>query len=371
MNHKESLFFVGECLTLNLYPERIDKIRNIIRSGRVKWEQLVWVSSDHLVLPALYLNVKGAGLLPDLPEDLIDHLEEITSLNRNRNLEIIKQAKEITSLLNKHNISPIFLKGTAHLLSGLYKDIAERMVGDIDFLVAEKDLIIAGEILIEEGYVSLGFGKFDPDTLSITKHYPRLKNENYVSAVEIHRQPIEIPWDKNFNYELIEKSKKRINIGVDAFIPSCEHQILHNLLNVQLNDKAFIMTKIYLRQMYDLLLLSNSINPLDTIKEYGHYFTPLNSNLALSYTLLGNPKQISYLKNKRTKFYLAILFFFRKLSNQYKMIRVVVYYAWRFYRYPKVIIQSFYSRAHRKALYNRLSNPAWYKEHLLSYKKMS
>jgi hypothetical protein len=31
----------------------------------------------------------------------------------------------------EHDISPIFLKGTAHLLDGMYMDIGERMVGEI------------------------------------------------------------------------------------------------------------------------------------------------------------------------------------------------------------------------------------------------
>ena len=38
-----------------------------------------------------------------------------------------------------NNITPIFLNGAENLLEGLYKDIAERMIGDIDFIISEKE----------------------------------------------------------------------------------------------------------------------------------------------------------------------------------------------------------------------------------------
>ncbi|HAQ21344.1 MAG TPA: hypothetical protein DCR40_19255 [Prolixibacteraceae bacterium] len=54
---------------------------------------------------------------------------------------------DITAILNKENIQPVFLKGTANLLDGLYSDVGERMIGDIDFLVKEEDYLKAAELL--------------------------------------------------------------------------------------------------------------------------------------------------------------------------------------------------------------------------------
>ena len=39
----------------------------------------------------------------------------------------------------EHNIKHIFLKGTALLLSNVFEDIGERMIGDIDFIIQHKD----------------------------------------------------------------------------------------------------------------------------------------------------------------------------------------------------------------------------------------
>ena len=44
------------------------------------------------------------------------------------------------------------MKGTANLLDNLYVDIADRMIGDIDFLVRDEDFLPAVEIVLKLGY---------------------------------------------------------------------------------------------------------------------------------------------------------------------------------------------------------------------------
>jgi hypothetical protein len=60
-------------------------------------------------------------------------MKHITDLNRERNQQTIEQAREIILLLLAYSITHIFLKGTGNLLEGLYEDIAQRMVGDINY----------------------------------------------------------------------------------------------------------------------------------------------------------------------------------------------------------------------------------------------
>jgi hypothetical protein len=71
----------------------------------------------------LYCNLKRADFLHYLPTDLVAYMKHITDLNRERNQQIVEQAKEINELLLTNNITPIFLKGTGNLLEGLYDDI--------------------------------------------------------------------------------------------------------------------------------------------------------------------------------------------------------------------------------------------------------
>ena len=95
--------------------------------------------------------LQRANFLHYLPEDLVAYMVYITNLNRDRNEEIITQAKELNTLLLTNNIPPIFLKGTGNLLAGIYDDVAERMVGDIDFIFSKEDYPKAITILRDFG----------------------------------------------------------------------------------------------------------------------------------------------------------------------------------------------------------------------------
>jgi hypothetical protein len=109
-------------------------------------------------------------------------MKHITDLNRDRNEQIIEQAQEINQLLQKNQITPIFIKGTAHLLGDAYQDIAERMVGDIDLLVLN-DIEKANAILKANNYKAVAA----VDGLGYNhRHLPRIAHPNKIAAVELH-----------------------------------------------------------------------------------------------------------------------------------------------------------------------------------------
>jgi len=137
MTYKETLFFVAQCLTIILESKNREEIEAKLKLEKIDWEAVVKVSTSHYVMPALYCNLKKVGFLNYLPKDLVAYMKYITELNRERNLQILEQAKELNELLVANDITPVFLKGTGNLLEGLYEDIAERMVGDIDFIVSK------------------------------------------------------------------------------------------------------------------------------------------------------------------------------------------------------------------------------------------
>ena len=87
----------------------------------------------------MYCNFKRADFLQYLPQELVSYMEHITNLNREAKQTNNYQAQDLNSSIISNNITPIFLKGTGNLLEGLYEDIGERMVGDIDFLFLKKD----------------------------------------------------------------------------------------------------------------------------------------------------------------------------------------------------------------------------------------
>ena len=125
MNYKEAFYFIAKCLTISLEAKNIQEIEKQLKSKTIDWDAVVKLSTAHYVFPALYCNLKRADFLQYLPQELVSYMEYITNINRDRNEQIIAQAKELNTLLLANNIRPIFLKGTGNLLAGIYNDIAE------------------------------------------------------------------------------------------------------------------------------------------------------------------------------------------------------------------------------------------------------
>jgi ribosomal protein L10 len=185
MTYKETLYFVAKCLTISLEHKNREEIEKQLQSNNIDWDAVVKVSTAHYVFPALYCNLKRADFLKYIPEDLVAYMEEITNLNRDRNTAIIQQARELNTLLLANNITPIFLKGTGNLLAGIYEDIAERMVGDIDFIFSKEDYPKAIKLLRSFDYSEVSkYDYYFPED----KHYRRLQKENNIAAVEIHSE---------------------------------------------------------------------------------------------------------------------------------------------------------------------------------------
>ena len=97
MNYKETLFFIGKCLTITHEKHNLEIISEKIINQLVDWNNVVKVSTEHYVFPALYCNLKRANLLIYVPDELVNYMKYISDLNRERNLQLIEQAKEIST----------------------------------------------------------------------------------------------------------------------------------------------------------------------------------------------------------------------------------------------------------------------------------
>ncbi|MFY7669586.1 nucleotidyltransferase family protein [Tenacibaculum sp. MEBiC06402] len=302
MTYKEALFFIGKCLTINHEKHNKIEIENALKDNAVDWDNVVKVSTTHYVFPALYCNLKRADFLNYLPSDLVEYMKHITDLNRERNEQIIEQAKEINQLLLKNGITPIFLKGTGNLLSGLYHDIAERMIGDIDFLVDENNFLKAAKLLENNKYEKASKKPTSPIFL---KHYPRMFNENKISAVEVHIEMLRDKASETFNHKAIKSAT--FNIGQLNFL-GLKDQLTLSTMAIQHNDYGYIYKSISLRNCYDIFLMSIEVNNLECINSYNSFSALLNSYFALTSKIL-NTNYVKFKMNLKTKFYLNFIVF--------------------------------------------------------------
>lgn len=356
MTNKELFYYVGKCLTLDEHPMFQKEIIRDIESDSIDWQKFVSICSNHLILPAIYLKFKSYDILSYLPEELSEHLEKVYQLNYLRNEQILKQAHEIIKVLNENEIQPIILKGVANLLDNLYNDPGERMIGDIDILVSEKDYLRSANILQSKGYARTT-PCWDVENL---KHYPRLFKDGVPADIEIHRLPVSSKYRKWFNPEILDKEKKIIEDEIFFFIPSDHHKAIHNFIHSQLDHRGHLSGIVSFRDIYDLFLLSKRIDINQTIPAIKSkqkamvYFAFAGKALGLRNgfcTIESLSAKLFMLRHdlnwsSRT-FYCTYRGIF--LGTQFLFLR------------SGLIVQAFYSKSARRLIVNRLSDTEWYK----------
>jgi hypothetical protein len=368
MQLKETFYFVGKCLALRHAPENAEEIKNTLQKGAISFDKLVWVSSSQMVMPTLYVLLRDAGLLKEFPDDLVGHMEQIHSMNYNRNELLIEQINKLIPLLNKEGIQPIFLKGTAHLLERLYSDIGERMIGDIDILLPFDEIDTSVKLLQEQGY-SNSYG-MSPEALKKLRHFPRLTSEKSVAAIEIHHELVHEPYREKFNFEVINKAKEVIPGSGEIYMPSHAHQVVFNIMHAQMNDAGFSARKLFLRQIYDLLLLSGKTDTLRSISHVGGYSRHMNSNIVLAASMLHHPKNLTYHNSFPARSYTRQTIFFLDHPKLHRYFRMLAYIGSRLSRYYRAVMKAFSSKAERKELMKKVVTRSWLKQHFGSYREV-
>ena len=359
MNYKETLFFIAKCLTINHHKHNKNIIEDTLKSKTIDWFAVVRFSTTYLVYPALYCNLKKANFLSYLPTDLVLHMEKITALNRERNKKIIDQAKELNVLLLEHNITPIFIKGTGNLLEGLYEDIAERMVGDIDFIFSKEEYPKAIELLTNNGYSSI----YNTDYIFPEyKHYPRSVKEGKLASIEIHKEILSEKYADEFDYDFIINSCFNHD---DINLLSYENQLILSILSYQINDNGIHYKSFSLRNAYDVFLLSNKVIPKDLFNGFKKLYMPLNCFLASCFEVFNKPKTLRYNSSNEIELYLT--FFNKQLNNNkfrkkhYQKTKKILFIKNRL----KIILKSFFHKENRSWIYKRVTDKSWRKEKLV------
>jgi len=351
MTYKETLTFIATCLTVSLEESNKAYIKQKLVSKDIDWDSVVKVSTAHYVFPALYCNLKRVDFLQFLSVELVNYMQHITDLNRDRNLQIIAQAKELNSLLLANNITPIFLKGTANLLAGIYEDIAERMVGDIDFIFSEQDYPKAIKVIKNSGYLERGVLTF--------KHYPSLIKEDAIARVEIHKEILIEKYAKEFNYTYVKKDCQVVD-GVTVL--SYTNKLNLSILANQINDDGYYYQTMVLRNAYDVYVLSKKTNANLAVHSLHQLSVPLNCFLAACYQIFNNLPSLEYTSNKEVTSYLkrfnTQFVHPEKTKFRHKFIKAYFFIKVR----CLLVFKAVTNHEYRFWLYKRLTSKEWRQE---------
>ena len=222
------------------------------------WDRLFQLADGYLVIPTLYLNLKRKGYLTYLDAEARNFLEAIYELNCEHNHRLKNEALSVIRLLNSRDIKPVLLKGIAGLLTGLYEDDGERIIGDIDLLVDQSELITVVELLLDHGCQcdqavceQVFEGRFFMHELTIM-------SKSGAAKIDLHVRPTGPSGARAFisaeeskiNAEVIEVGEAR------AILPSPFFRLMHNFYHAQHLDHSFyVYGQINLRQLIDWVKL--------------------------------------------------------------------------------------------------------------------
>ena len=155
-----------------------EEIESKIKFNEISYDDLIRLASSHLMIPALYVNLRENDLLKKINDDLKKYLKSIYDLNKIRNNNLMNEIKELSKLFIENKIDHVFLKGSSYIASERYIDDGKRMIGDIDILVSKSHYDKAVKITKKYGYYADDKFVFD------TKHYPRMVHPKKIFALE-------------------------------------------------------------------------------------------------------------------------------------------------------------------------------------------
>jgi len=342
---------VEEKLLVNVLYKPESEILNGVEINVINFDNLIKLASRHLMLPALFFNINKKNISYLFPKDFVEYIKNIYSINKARNTVLLKEAKELSELLYKNNINHIFLKGTALLLSNVFEDIGERMIGDIDFIIQHKDEQKVEKILEKNNYFTTNiidlFSFFKP------KHLPRRVNKNKTMAIEPHLELL------SPKYRVVFNSKKIINDFKDKTktikTPSKPFLFDHCIYALQNEDKGLIKSYHFHRSVYDIYKLdckkSLTIKNIKKDIFIKHFFITIDKfkifDIHIKTTLLN-----SYF-DKLFRFLTILLI---------KILTVIDIYILKL----SLIIQLFFNNELRERALNKISNN-YYNKTLLNY----
>ena len=246
------LRFLRLLLDLNSNKE---EIKTKIIDSQYFWDGIVELGSRHLVLPAVYGNLKRKNILKLIPVDLEKFLKDIYKKNRERNKKILLQIEFLNDLFLKKNVDHIFLKGSALLLSNKFDVLNERMIGDIDILIRKESILKARDLIVKNGYKFFNTEMNLTEGLIENKHLIRMIHENHIAAVELHKEVLNgnkfrlLPSENLFS-ETVEIGRKKIL--------NSKRLVEHIILNWRFNDYGVLKKTLSLRVVNDYINVSNS-----------------------------------------------------------------------------------------------------------------
>lgn len=363
MNKKQIYHLLSLILSLHVKAGRIDTVITNLPKEKSDWEKWVRVGSDNLVLQSLYVTLRDNRLLSYLPIDLSQYLSQIHGMNVERNTSIINQAKYVQALLDGSGIRCVFMKGVGNILDGLYHDMGERMLYDMDILIDGERMLEAAQILMDSGFKT--HKVFNPLAYPSTMHFPVLIREDFMAGVELHRLPVQYHYIKSFPGEKVFETKKESPTHAGFWVMSDTNKIIHNFIHSQLMHNAHYHADVSLRNLYDMLLLNQREDAFKALGHFKHFERKSMAYLKLMYRVFDLPLPEKLTRSRS----LLIKRHDRILSMSHRQLVFHHFIINSLIKYVVLPFRTLFDKNARNYVFARLGNRHWYREHFNAYKR--
>jgi hypothetical protein len=282
MSRVAAFQFLCGSLSRDRSPAACDALLRVARRPAFTWEAFVQIAGETLVAPAVLDALQSKGIADAVPQDVVDFFDGMAVLNRQRNERLLSQSLELAAMLNEAGVVPVFLKGAAHLLSGLYPDAAHRVMVDIDVLVPAGRLSDCVARLRGDGYDVATDADF-----SGHHHYPPLGRAGGIAAVELHDEPLDLPYRRLLPpAAVLGDALVMERGGAKLAVPSGRCRLIHSVAHAQLADRAYFYGHFGLRELMDFARLHEAFAPETDWAGLVRLFAACRAQTALEFHLL-------------------------------------------------------------------------------------
>lgn len=216
--------------------------------GEEDWARICSLSQQLGVASLLYFRLLSQGCVKDLPAASHEYLRIAYTHTAMRNTRLYHFLKPVLIAMDESGIPVTLLKG-AYLAKGVYRNIAARPMGDVDFLVPTDKLRLVAEIIEGMGYVPEH--EVSPGRFGRCHHLPSYTSREGLS-VEVHSSAHFMNLTGRISDDeysrLSERARPWMMDGCEVSVLSPEDQLLHLCLHPS-TAHAFVVD---LRPFFDI-----------------------------------------------------------------------------------------------------------------------
>lgn len=168
-------------------------------TGDLDWLRFARLARSHCIESLIWVGLRRRPL-PGLPPEIARRLQGAHQRNSLRGLEATSSLLKVIAALSSEGIPAIPLKGIC-VAARYYDDPSAREVGDIDLLVAPRDLARGDQVIKQLGYVQVSSKTHEPVREAFTENLNFVHHLSYIGAERVslelhsrlHQNPALLP----------------------------------------------------------------------------------------------------------------------------------------------------------------------------------